>query len=154
MTDVTRIEWLIKTGNKSWSGTDTQVEIEILRDGHSLILLNLEPGDTKRLNRNEQASYSWTFQPPDDLGTGDGPFTESFPHGLNGHLQVRLIAKGDDAWEKVWINSLVYSGHEEFVVGSIDQSFWVEEVQSFFFDEDVVLSTDTSEGHPTWTLIY
>jgi hypothetical protein len=104
MANVTRRDGTIKTGDQWWSGTDTQIKIEILRDDTLLKRLNLEPGSTPRLNRSEQTTYYWEFQNPDGVGVSVSgtvvPFYEQFPNGIRGHLKVRLIAKGDDAWEK------------------------------------------------------
>jgi hypothetical protein len=158
MANVTRIDWTIKTGDQWWSGTDTQIKIEILRDDTLLKRLNLEPGSTPRLNRSEQTTYYWEFQNPDGVGVSVSgtvvPFYEQFPNGIRGHLKVRLIAKGDDAWEKDWIDSSVYFGELRHVPGTIDSFVWNEDWESFFFGQDVVLSTDRSEGFSTWTLNY
>src|SRR6478672_1481008 len=67
MTNVTRIDWTIQTGDQWWSGTDTQVQMEIYRDGDLIKRLNLEPGNTPRLHRGELATYFWVFQDPDGL---------------------------------------------------------------------------------------
>jgi hypothetical protein len=158
MANVTRIDWTIKTGDQWWSGTDTQIKIEILRDDTLLKRLNLEPGSTPRLNRSEQTTYYWEFQNPDGVGVSVSgtvvPYYEQFPNGIRGHLKVRLIAKGDDAWEKDWIDSSVYFGELRHVPGTIDSFVWNEDWESFFFGQDVVLSTDRSEGFSTWTLNY
>ena len=158
MAKVTRIDWTIKTGESWWSGTDTQIKIEIYRDGTMLKRLNLEPGRTPRLDRGELATYYWVFQSPDGLGVAVSgttvPYYEEFPHGVSGHLRVKFIAKGDDAWEKDWINSSVHTGELRYVPGTIDSFRWVEDWQTFFFGRDVVLSTDSSEGFSSWTLNY
>ena len=72
MAKVTRIDWAINTGESWWSGTDTQIKIEIYRDNQLLKRLNLEPGRTPRLDRGEFATYFWVFQNPDGLGVA-GP---------------------------------------------------------------------------------
>lgn len=158
MANVTKIDWTIKTGSKWWSGTNTQIKIEILRDGSLVKRLNLEPGNTPRLDRSELATYYWVFQNPDGIGVSISgtavPYYERFPNGVRGHLQVRLIAKGDDAWEKEWISSNVYTGELRYVPGTIDSFVWNEDWETFFFGQDVVLSTDRSEGFTTWTLNY
>lgn len=41
MTKVTKIDWTIKTGEQWWSGTDTQIKIEIYRDNDLMKRLNL-----------------------------------------------------------------------------------------------------------------
>jgi hypothetical protein len=158
MTNVTRIDWTIKTGDKWWSGTDSPVKIEIYRDTQMLKRLNLEPGHTPRLNRSELATYYWVFQSPDGIGVAVSgtavPYYEAFPHGVSGHLRVKFVAKGDDAWEKAWLESVVYSGELKHVPGTIDSVKWVENWETFIFDRDVVLSTDRSEGFASLTLHY
>ena len=158
MTKVTKIDWTIRTGDAWWSGTDTRIRIDILRDGQLVKPLLLEPGNTPRLNRGELVTYFWQFQNPDGIGVSVSgtsiPYTEDFPHGVPGHLQVRLTAEGDDAWEKVFIDSTVHSGELRGVPGTIDSVVWHEDWQTFFFGQDVVLSTDSGEGHTTWTLNY
>src|SRR5215213_5222962 len=158
MTNVTKIDWTIKTGEQSWSGTDTQVQIEIYRDDDLIIRLNLEPGRTPRLDNGELQTYFWVFQSPDGLGVAVSgtvvPYYVVFPNGIAGHLRVKFIARGDDAWEKDWIESAVYSGELRHVPGTIDAFQWVEDWQTFFFGQDVVLSTDRAEGFTTWTLRY
>jgi hypothetical protein len=158
MANLTRIDWTIETGDAWWSGTDTQVKIEIYRDNDLLKRLNLEPGNTPRLNRSERTTYYWIFQNPDGVGVSVSgtvvPYFERFPNGIAGHLRVKLIAKGDDAWEKRSIDSTVYTGNLRGVPGTIDSVRWVEDWQSFLFNRDVVLSTDRSEGFESLTLQY
>lgn len=158
MEHVTRIDWTVQTGSQWWSGTDTTVKIEIYRDQDLIKRLNLEPGNTPRLNRGELANYYWIFQSPDDIGVSISgttvPYSVAFPNGVDGHLRVKLIAQGDDAWEKVSIDSYVTTGNLRYVPGTIDEFVWVEDYQEFFFGQDVVLSTDSGEGFTTWTLLY
>lgn len=158
MEQMTRIDWTISTGDKWWSGTDDTVQVEIWNDSNMIIRLNVEPGDTSRLNRGETVNYYWVFRDPSGLGTSVSgttvPYYVRFPQGVAGHLRVKFIAKGDDAWEKVHIDSTVTTGALHGVEGTIDSVVWVEEFQDFAFSQDVVISTDTDEGHPTWTLRY
>lgn len=158
MTNVTRIDWTIQTGEKWWSGTDDTVKIEILRDGSLVKRLNLEPGHTPRLNRNEYATYYWVFQSPDNIGVSVSgtavPYTEPFPHGIRGHLKVRFTAKGEDAWEALDISSTVQSGYLRSIPGTIDSVQWVVQLDDFYFPGRDVLSTDRSEGYTTLTLNY
>jgi hypothetical protein len=158
MKKVTKISWRIQTGNLWWSGTDTEVDMEIYRDGTLLQRLLLEPGRTARLNRNENATYFWVFVNNSGIGVSYSGFTppyyEEFPNGINGHLKVKFIARGDDAWEKVAIYSTVFTGEIRSVPGTIDSLYWEEHRDEFAFTKDVVVSTDTKEGYPTWTLLY
>ncbi len=120
--------------------------------------LNLEKGQTPRLDRAEEATYYWIFQHPDGLGVAISgtvvPYYEDFPNGIQGHLKVKLIAKGDDAWEKDWIDSTVYTGELRHIPGTIDSVRWIEDWETFFFGKDFVLSTDRSEGIAALTLNY
>jgi len=158
MANVTRIDWRVETGHQWWSGTDDTVKIEIWRDSTLIKRLNLEPGDTSRLDRSENTNYYWVFQDPDGLGVSVSgtvvPYSVSFPNGVNGHLKVKLVAKGDDAWEKIAIDSTVTTGQLKHVPGTIDSMKWIEDYDSFYFGQDVVLSTDSDEGYTTWTLNY
>lgn len=158
MSNVTRIDWTIKTGEKWWSGTDSQIQIEIYRDSQLLKRLNLEPGRTSRLNRGELATYFWIFQNPDGVGVSISgtvvPYYEVFAEGIPGHLKVKFIAKGNDAWEKDWIDTAVYTGELRHVPGTIDSFVWAQDWQEFLFARDVVLSTDQSEGFTSLTLEY
>ena len=161
MAKVTRIDWTIKTGEKWWSGTDTPVHIEIRRDNTLLKRLALEPGNTPRLTRGELATYYWVFKnesglegPGVSVGGAHVPYYEDFPKGVRGHLKVAIIAKGDDAWEKDWIHSTIYSGELRYVPGTIDEMEWVEDRERFDFERDVVLSTDRAEGFTTLNLLY
>lgn len=158
MAKVTRIDWTIKTGVSWWSGTDTPIQIEIYRDSQLLKRLNLEPGRTPRLDQGENATYYWIFQNPDGVGVAVSgtavPYYEDFPYGVRGHLRVKFVAKGDDAWEKDWINSTIYTGELRHVPGTIDSFRWIEDWEPFFFGRDVVLSTDKLEGFTSLTLQY
>ena len=158
MKKVTKITWRIKTGSQWWSGTDSQVNMEIYRDGTMLQRLRLEPGQTARLHRNEDATYYWVFQNPSGVGVAVSgvtiPYYEEFPNGTSGHLKVKFIAKGDDAWEKTSIVSTVVSGDLKYVPGTIDGLYWEEHQDVLVFNRDVVLSTDSSEGFTSLTLNY
>ena len=158
MTNVTKISWRIQTGTQWWSGTDTEVDMEIYRDGNLLQRLRLEPGRTTRLNRSELATYFWVFQNHSGIGVSYSGFTppyyEEFPNGIQGHLTVKFIARGDDAWEKTSIFSTVFSGDIRAVPGTIDSLYWEEHRDDFAFTRDVVLSTDSSEGFSSLTIRY
>jgi hypothetical protein len=158
MTRVTKIDWTIKTGVQWWSGTDTRITLEIFRNSQLLQLANLEPGNTGRLDRSEQATYYWVFQDPSGVGVSVSgttvPYTVAFPNGIRGNLRVKFTAKGDDAWEKDWIRSTVYHGELKHVPNTIDSMVWVENWDTFLFERDVVLSTDKSEGFTSLTINY
>jgi hypothetical protein len=158
MAQVTGIDFTIKTSARHRAGTDTRVDIEIYRDEDLIERLSLEPGGTRRLNRGTQDTYRWTVSALGGVsvivgGLIDPPFV-SFPEGVSGHLRVRLVAKGDDAWRKDSVESVVVTGERRFVPGTIDAFEWVEERQRFFFGKDVLLSTGFFEGSTTQILIY
>jgi hypothetical protein len=195
MTKVTKIDWTVKTGDQGWSGTDTPVQIEIYRDHELIQSLQLEPGRTPRLDRSELATYLWEA-PPQLGGAGEAaplgqgvagtgqeqaasPFPrgyQEFPDGLAGHLRVRLIARGDDAWEKEWIESTVHTAElqpapqqrvkelsgpqPEPPAGVLPPAqgpeplVWVETRRTFRFGRGQVLSTDPAAGVRAITLLY
>jgi predicted secreted protein len=132
--------------------------MNIYRDNSILQKLRLEPGKTYRLDRNENATYFWVFENHSGLGVCISGFTppyfEEFPNGIAGHLKVRFIARGDDAWEKVAIFRTVFSGIIRAIPGTIDSLYWEEHRDEFAFTRDVMLSSDSSEGHATWQLLY
>jgi hypothetical protein len=158
MTNVTKIDWTIKTGEQWWSGTDTRIGCEMFKDATLLQRANLEPGNTPRLDRAEQATYYWEFKNPSGLGVAVSgttvPYYIEFPNGIAGHLRVRFTAYGQDAWEKDWIRSNVFHGQLRAVPGTIDSMVWVQDWDTFFFGRDVVLSTDKNEGFASLTLLY
>jgi hypothetical protein len=158
MTNVTRIDWTVKTGDQWWSGTDSTIKIEIYRGSQLLKRLNLEPGNTPRLNRSELTTYYWEFHSPDGIGVSVSgtavPYYEVFPNGIEGNLRVKLITQGDDAWEKLWIDSTVYFGELKHVPNTIDAFQWIENWETFYFGQEKVLSTDRSEGFTSLTLLY
>lgn len=158
MAKVTKIQWTIKTDEEWWSGTDTRITCEVLKDDNRLLLADLEPGNTPRLDRSEQATYFWTFQNPSGIGVSVSgtpvPYFIDFNQGIRGHLRVRFTAQGRDAWEKDWIRSHVFFGELRHVPGTIDSMRWVEDWETFFFGRDVVLSTDSAEGFASLTLLY
>jgi hypothetical protein len=177
MTKVTKIDWTVKTGDQGWSGTDTPVQIEIYRDHELIQSLQLEPGRTPRLDRSELATYLWDVRSDQGDGQQDGASPirrgyQEFPDGLAGHLRVKLIAHGDDAWEKEWIESTVHSTElqpaPQAQAGTVPQGtaeaapegqeqqqlVWVETRRTFRFSRGQVLSTDPAAGVRAITLLY
>jgi hypothetical protein len=110
--------------------------MEIYRDSALLQKLRLEPGRTTRLNRGEDATYFWVFPNTSGIGVSYSGFTPpfyiEFPNDIGGHLKVKFIARGDDAWEKFSIFSTVFSGDIKGVPGTIDSLFWEEHKKSNF----------------------
>ena len=159
---LTGISWTITTGNKWWSGTNSRIDLEIFRDDLLIKRLMLEPGDTNRLTRGATESFQWDFVPPVDpdnplhnTGPDNGfPDCVVFDDGVHGHLFVDLVARGDNAWEKVLIESTVFGGDSEEVFGAFR---FVPGTMNKTFDQRVVLSNDwlrPDEGHERWSLKY
>ncbi len=149
--NVRRIDWTIKTGAEWWSGTDDTVFVDIYRDDHRIIRLNLEPGDTPRLDRGEHATYYWVFQRSDGLGVNvsgtNVPHTEAFSDGIRGHLRTRFVTQGQDAWEALDMWSTVTTGRLRFIPGTIDSSVWEETHHDFFFPGRDILSSRQLRRH-------
>lgn len=158
MSKVSRIDWKFFTSTQEGSGTDSEVSLEISRDGNLIVAVDDEPGETARLDRGEIATRFWQFQDPSGIGVAVSgvavPYTEDFPNGVQGHLTVRIRIHGDDAWRKQRIESNVWSGELQGVPGTIDSVQWVETPQLFVFSQEVVLSTNNGEGFTTWDLRY
>ena len=167
MTKVIKIDWTVKTGDQGWSGTDTPVQIEIYRDHELIKSLHLEPGRTPRLDRSELATYLWEVTADQGNGPLDAASSfpqgyQDFPEGIAGHLRVKVIARGDDAWEKEWIESTVHTaelqpaqeGQAEAAQEGQEQLVWVETRRTFRFGRAQVLSTDPVEGARAITLLY
>ena len=158
MVKVKRIDWTIDTGKKWWSGTDDTVFIDIMRDGDRIIRINLEPGNTSRLDRGESVTYFWVFEHPDEIRKAVSgttvPYTEEFPEGIEGHLDVTFTAQDEDAWEALDIQSAVHTGRLRNIPGTIDSVEWVENVHDFYFPGRDVLSTDHDEGVTRLNLNY
>ena len=162
MANVTKIQWIIDTGNRRWNGTDTPVAIEIFRDDDRLFNGTLELGDTAALNRGTHQVFTWHAKPVHPIdAVGDSsesgavaPYSESFPDGIVGHLKVRISAEGDDAWHERALVSKVFTGHLHHVPNTIDELEWVEVVENFGLNQTFVLSTDWSEGSQAVMLLY
>lgn len=161
MAKLTRLEWTIKTdkgGPYGASGTDSPVDIEIYRDTTLLARVKLEPGNTPRLNNNELATYYWVFRDPEIVGQIIGgidvPYYESFPEGIRGHLSIKLVAKGEDAWLFSLISGVVYTGDFGKAEGSGDP-VWQTQTESFVFNTPMqVLSAEKGEGKPELLVKY
>ncbi len=162
---VHQIGWQIKTHSDRWSGTDSRVTVEIIRDDQVVLAINIEPGNTTRLTRGESVFYYWTFRGtnfvPGDFTTWIGglPFPDGveFPDDVQGHLKCRFRIHGDDLWKKDEIVGYVKYTNYYHIPGTIDSFEWQPDMNWTnvgTFGQDVVLSTDSKEGHKTWTLLY
>lgn len=158
MAQVRRIDWTFRTSGTPGAGTDSPVSLEMFRDGHSIVSVWDERGETLRLDLGEVATRGWTFEDPDGIGRAVSgvavPYTEDFPHGVQGHLRVQLRIHGDDAWRVGRIDSRITSLTREHVPGTIDEIRWSESHENFVFHGEDVLSTNPGEGGVTLTLNY
>lgn len=161
MTKLTRIDWVIQTGKNTsrWeSKTETPVDIEIYRDEELLARVKLEPGNTPRLGTNELGTYYWVFRDPEIAGqviSGvDVPYYEVFPEGIRGHLRIKLVARGTDAWLFSLVSSVVYTGD----FGQTDDGkgqVWKTETETFEFNTPMqVLSAERGEGKAVLEVAY
>lgn len=161
---VHEVAWDIKTSGGRYSGTDSPVTVTLLRDDVPVIALNVEPGDTNRLDRGTSDLHWWrftgaTFQDPDTITWIAGlayPDGVEFPNDVFGHLKYRFRIYGDDLWRKDRIDCYVRYLTYQHVPGTIDSFIWVPDLNwthAGTFDHDLVLSTDPGEGFRTLTLI-
>ncbi len=160
---VHEVAWDIRTSGARHSGTDSPVTVTLLRDDAPVISLNVEPGNTQRLNRGASELHWWRFsgaifQDPDvvtwiaGLGYPDGV---EFANDVNGHLKYRFRIYGDDLWQKERIDCYVRYLSFQHVPGTIDSFIWVPDLNWTHvgtFDRDLVLSTDPGEGFRMLTL--
>lgn len=164
-TYVSEIAWDIETEDDDWAGTDSRLTVEIIRDGEEVIALNVEPGNTGRLDRGDSEFHYWEFGAthfaPGDYRTWTPglPYPEAveFPDGIEGSLECRFRIHGPDMWIKDRIDSYVRYTSPEGVEGTIDSMQWVDDINwthAGTFSVDANMSTDPTEGYTTWTLIY
>ena len=162
---VSEIGWHIKTSTEPGSGTDSRVTVTILRDDAPILALNVEPGETEKLDRGNSVFHWWKFRGaifvPSDItswAAGLGyPNAVEFPDDVQGHLKCRFEIHGDDLWRKDDIIGYVRYTKPKHVPGTIDSQIWVDDINWTHvgaFTQNVNLSTDASEGYQKWTLIY
>lgn len=164
-TYVSEIAWDIKTADRAWSGTDTPVSVEIIRDDDIVLALNVEPGQTGRLDRGDSEFHWWAFKgthfAPGDIVQWVGglptPDAVEFPDGIEGSLKCRFRAHGDDMWIKDDVDAYVRYTKPKGIEGTIDAMKWIDDINwthSGTFSVDGAISTDLDEGYRTWTLLY
>lgn len=162
---ISQIGWQIKTHSDRYSGTNSRVTVEILRDDRLIIALNIEPGNTGRLSRGESIFYYWTFAGayfmPGDIMTWIGglPYPDGveFPNDIKGHLKCRFRIHGDDLWKKDEIIGYVKYTRYYHISGTTDDFEWNPDLNWTnvgVFGRDGILSTDSDEGYTTWTLLF
>ena len=164
---ISEIGWDIKTSITPGAGTDSQLTVDILRDDQSVIQLNVEPGETSRLDRDESQFYFWRFvgatPEPSNSNIGEVESGQENPHGVEfendifGHLKCRLRIYGDDMWIKQQIDGYVRYAKLQGVPGTIDSANWVDDpdwTPVGNFAQEAHMSTDGGEGYTNWTLLY
>lgn len=162
-TYVSEIAWDIETDEQVWSGTDSPVSVDIVRDGDTVITLSVEPGGTDRLDRGDTEFHWWDFRgtyfAPGDFvrWVGGLPYPEAveFPDGVEGSLECRFRIHGDDMWTKDRIDAYVRYTEPTAQGGTLSK--WTDDINWTHvgtFSKDADISTDRREGYTTWTLIY
>jgi hypothetical protein len=148
------------------AGTDSLVQVEVLRDGVWIKTLNLDYSNEDDLERDAFRDYFYLNLPwVNDLtpalpsGVGQSPmpypsFGFEFSNGLYGHLRLRLHIRGDDMWVKDKVDLSVRQ--VRLVSTSFDTLAWQQDSSWSVvgvWGQDVAMSTDGDEGVETWTLI-
>lgn len=162
------IRLVVKTKDAPYAGTDNLVQATVIRDGTSLINLNLDYPTENDLERGALRAYDYigptklprrndkTPQLPNGIGQIPMPYPGygfEFSNGLSGHLRLKLRIHGDDMWIKDNVDLYVQQIRQ--VANSFDTLIWQQD--SFWsyvatWGQDVGMSTDGSEGHTTWTM--
>ncbi len=158
----------VRTKNATDAGTDSLMQASILRDGNELRLLNLDYPAENDLERGAIRNYDYsgpTSLPrrndrtpplPDGIGQIPMPYPGygfEFSNGLSRHLSIRLRARGDDMWIKDNVDLYVRFIRQRAT--SFDTLDWQEDAGWSYiasWSQDVAMSTDSGEGHTTWTL--
>ena len=162
---VSAFGWDIQTDSDPGAGTDSLVTLTILREDFPVISLVVEPGETGRLDRGASQFFMWqpqgTFFVPATnvtwIASLPYPNAVEFPDGVEGHMRAQFQIHGDDMWKKDKVSAYVKYSHYEAVPGTIDSFVWVEDLNWSHvgdFTQDVEMSTDSTEGLTTWTLLY
>ncbi len=162
------IRLIAATKNVRNAGTDSLVQATILRDGSELRVLNLDYPGEDDLERGAIRNYDYvgptklprrndkTPELPAGIGQIPMPYPGygfEFSNGLNGHLKIRLRIRGDDMWIKDNVDLYVRFIRQRAT--SFDTLDWQESPDWTYlasWSQDVALSTDSREGHTTWTL--
>jgi len=162
------IRFVVETKDKPFAGTDSLVQAEVLRDNVLLRAFSLDYVSENDLERGAIRSYEYigptkvprkNDQTP-ELPPGQGVFPMPYPgygfefsHGLSNHLKITLKINGDDMWIKDQVD--LYVRLIRRVATSFDTEEWEEDANWTYiasWTKDVAMSTDSSEGHTTWTL--
>lgn len=158
----------VRTKDAQDAGTDSLVQAAVLRDGNQLRLLNLDYPNEDDLERGAVRNYDYigptklprrndqTPELPPGIGQTPMPYPDyglEFSNGMNGHLKIRLKTNGDDMWIKDSVELFVRQ--IRLKPTSFDTLAWQEDAnwsQVGSWNQDVAMSTDSSEGTSTWTL--
>ena len=159
----------VETKDAPNAGTDSLVQATVIRDGDELRILNLDYPTEDDLERGALRNYDYigptklprrndeTPELPDGIGQIPMPYPGygfEFSHGLSNHLKLRLRIRGDDMWIKDNVDLYVRFIRERAT--SFDTLAWIEDTDWTYiasWGRDVAMSTDSDEGHTTWTLV-
>lgn len=155
----------VRTKDATNAGTDNLVRARILRDGIEILALKLDYQDEDDLERGAVRNYNYLGLPwinhltpklPDGIGQNPMPYPSfgiEFSQGLDGHLKLRLTIGGDDMWIKDNVD--LYIKEVRLKATSFDTVAWIEDSNWTYigtWDNDVPMSTDSSEGVAAWNL--
>ena len=159
------IRLVVDTEDAPNAGTDSLVTATIVRDGLSVLNLNLNYANEDDLERDAHRAYDYLKLPrvnhltpelPDGIGQIPMPYPSfgvEFSNGLSGHLKLRLKIHGGDMWIKDNVD--VHIKEVKPVTTGFDSFVWQQEASWTHigtWSEDVAMSTDFFEGVPTWKL--
>lgn len=155
----------VETKNAPHAGTDSLVQVNVLRDGMSLRTLNLDYPAEDDLERGAHRNYNYLRLPRENdqtpelpSGVGQNPmpypgYGFEFSNGLSGHLTLRVRIGGDDMWIKDRVDLYVRSVRR--VATSWDTLDWIEDATWSYvasWTRDVKMSRDSGEGYATLDL--
>jgi hypothetical protein len=163
------IRLMVQTKNSPNAGTDSLVQTSVLRDGVELRVLNLDYPTEDDLERGAIRNYDYigptrlprkndkTPELPSGVGQIPMPYPGygfEFSNGLKNHLMLRLRINGDDMWIKDNVDLYVRFIRQKAT--SFDTLAWIEDSDWSYiasWTQDAAMSTDSSEGTTTWTMV-
>jgi hypothetical protein len=163
------IRLIVETEDAPAAGTDSLVQATVIRDGTTLRVLNLDYPTEDDLERGAIRNYDYigptklprrndqTPELPPGVGQIPMPYPGygfEFSNGLSGHLRLQLRIRGDDMWIKDNVD--LYVRFIRNRATSFDTLAWIEDTDWTYiasWTRDVAMSTDSSEGVTTWSLI-
>lgn len=162
------IRLVVQTKDAPYAGTDSTVQIVIMRDGEELRTRTLNHDGENDLERGATRNYDYrgethlprrndeTEELPDNIVQNPMPHPSygfEFSNGLEGHLTIKLRITGQDMWIKDKVDLYVVFIRRRAT--SFDTEEWQEDSNWTFihsWTQDVEMSTDSSEGRTTWKL--